>query len=167
MQTATPTSPRAASIDAPDLRVFVIALFFIFGGITSLNDILIPKLKELFILSHAQAMLVQSAFFAAYFIVSLPAAALIKRFGYMRAAVTGLLELVAGLRRRGDASRRDWMIVGGLTVVLAIVMLLIPADPVLAVGLLGAYAVIIGVYLAIAGLSLRWSSDSRQEVTGG
>jgi FHS family L-fucose permease-like MFS transporter len=82
--------------DIPDLRLFVFALFFIFGGITSLNDILIPKLKELFTLSHAQAMLVQSAFFAAYFIVSLPAAGLIKRFGYMRAAVIGLLTMMAG-----------------------------------------------------------------------
>jgi len=52
--------------DAPDLRVFVFALFFIFGGITSLNDIIIPKMKELFTLDHATAMLVQSAFFLAY-----------------------------------------------------------------------------------------------------
>ena len=65
--------------DAPDLRAFVMGLFFIFGGITSLNDILIPKLKELFTLSHADAMLVQSAFFVSYFIVSLPAAAVVRR----------------------------------------------------------------------------------------
>jgi FHS family L-fucose permease-like MFS transporter len=94
MQTAD--TGRAPGQDIPDLRLFVFALFFIFGGITSLNDILIPKLKELFILSHTQAMLVQSAFFAAYFIVSMPAAALIKRFGYMRAAVIGLLTMMAG-----------------------------------------------------------------------
>ncbi|HKD48368.1 MAG TPA: sugar MFS transporter [Rhizomicrobium sp.] len=82
--------------DAPDLRLFVFALFFIFGGITSLNDVLIPKLKELFTLSYAQVMLVQSAFFAAYFIVSIPAAAIVKRMGYMRAAVVGLLTMMAG-----------------------------------------------------------------------
>jgi FHS family L-fucose permease-like MFS transporter len=80
----------------PDLQVFVFALFFVFGGITSLNDILIPKLKALFALSHAEAMLVQSAFFGAYFIVSIPAAALVKRIGYMRAAVIGLLTMTAG-----------------------------------------------------------------------
>ena len=57
-------------IDAPDLRLFVFALFFIFGGITSLNDVVIPKLKALFTLSYAEAMLVQSAFFAAYFLIS-------------------------------------------------------------------------------------------------
>ena len=80
---------EVAAVDAPELRVFVMALFFIFGGITSLNDVIIPKLKELFSLDHMQAMLVQSAFFAAYFTVSLPAAALVRRLGYMRGAVVG------------------------------------------------------------------------------
>ncbi len=84
------------AIDAPELRVFVMALFFIFGGITSLNDVIIPKLKELFSLDHMQAMLVQSAFFAAYFVISLPGAALVRRLGYMRGAVVGLLTMMAG-----------------------------------------------------------------------
>jgi MFS transporter, FHS family, L-fucose permease len=79
-----------------DLRLFVFGLFFIFGGITSLNDIVIPKLKGLFTLSHADAMLVQSAFFAAYFIVSLPAAGIVRRVGYLRTAVIGLLTMTAG-----------------------------------------------------------------------
>ncbi len=78
------------------LRIFVFALFFIFGGITSLNDVLIPKLKELFTLSYFEAMLIQSAFFAAYFFISLPAAALVRRLGYMRSAVAGLLTMMAG-----------------------------------------------------------------------
>jgi FHS family L-fucose permease-like MFS transporter len=81
---------------APDLQYFVYALFFIFGGITSLNDVLIPKLKELFTLSYAEVMLVQSAFFAAYFTVSIPAAALVKRLGYMRTAAVGLLTMTVG-----------------------------------------------------------------------
>ena len=83
-------------VDAPDLRVFVFALFFMFGGITSLNDVVIPKLKALFTLSYAEAMLVQSAFFAAYLLVSLPGAAIVKRIGYMRTAVVGLLTMTAG-----------------------------------------------------------------------
>ena len=83
-------------VDAPDLRIFVIVLFFVFGGITSLNDVIIPKLKELFTLSYAQAMLVQSAFFAAYFVVSLPGAAIVRRVGYMRSATIGLLTMTAG-----------------------------------------------------------------------
>ena len=79
-----------------ELQIFVFALFFIFGGITSLNDVIIPKLKALFTLSYADAMLVQSAFFAAYFIVSLPAAAVVERAGYMRTAVVGLVLMTAG-----------------------------------------------------------------------
>ncbi|MPT47915.1 MAG: glucose/galactose MFS transporter [Sphingobium sp.] len=78
------------------LQPFVFGLFFIFGGITSLNDVIIPKLKELFTLSYFQAMLVQSAFFAAYFFIALPGAALVKKLGYMRGAVVGLLLMMAG-----------------------------------------------------------------------
>ena len=68
----------------------VVALFFIWGGMTSLNDILIPKLKGLFSLSYAEVMLTQFAFFAAYFIVSLPAGALVARVGYLKGIVIGL-----------------------------------------------------------------------------
>jgi FHS family L-fucose permease-like MFS transporter len=94
-------SPTAAATqgvpaNAASLQTFVFALFFIFGGITSLNDVIIPKLKDLFTLSYAQAMLVQSAFFAAYFLVSIPAAAIVRRIGYMRTAVVGLLTMTAG-----------------------------------------------------------------------
>ncbi len=81
---------------AARLRLFVFALFFIFGGITSLNDVIIPKLKALFTLSYGEVMLVQSAFFVAYFVVSAPAAAIVRRVGYMRAAVVGLLLMTLG-----------------------------------------------------------------------
>lgn len=87
---------NGTAIDAPGLQVFVFALFFIFGGITSLNDVIIPKLKELFTLNYTQAMLVQSAFFAAYFAISIPGAALVKKLGYMRSAVVGLLAMMGG-----------------------------------------------------------------------
>jgi len=89
-------SSRGAHIDAPGLKSFVFALFFIFGGITSLNDVVIPKLKGLFTLTNGEVMLVQSAFFAAYFMFSLPAAVLVRRAGYMRGAVIGLLLMAAG-----------------------------------------------------------------------
>src|SRR5580658_3585252 len=81
---------------APHLKVFVFVLFFAFGGITSLNDVIIPKLKALFTLTYGEVMLVQSAFFAAYFIISIPAAALVRRIGYMRSAVAGLLTMTLG-----------------------------------------------------------------------
>lgn len=90
------TGPSAGSIDAPRLQLFVFALFFIFGGITSLNDVIIPKLKELFTLSYTQAMLVQFCFFAAYAVIGIPGAKLVKRIGYMRGAVAGLLTMMVG-----------------------------------------------------------------------
>src|ERR1035438_3544472 len=78
------------------LQVFVFALFFAFGGITSLNDVLIPKLKGLWRLSNGEVVLVQSAFFGSYFIISIPAAPLVRRIGYMRSAAVGLLTMTAG-----------------------------------------------------------------------
>ena len=94
---APTTTPAAAPVSyAPGLRIAVFALFFIFGGITSLNNVIIPRLKGLFTLDYAQVMLVQSAFFAAYFIVSLPAAALLRRIGYLRTAAAGLALMMFG-----------------------------------------------------------------------
>jgi len=76
------------------------------------------------------------------------------------AALTGFIELYCGVRSRSkDPSARDWIIVGAFTALLAIVFSLIPSDSVLAVGLFGAYAVIVGVYLGIGGFSLKWAGQ--------
>jgi FHS family L-fucose permease-like MFS transporter len=83
-------------VDAPELRYFVMALFFIFGGVTSLNDVILPKLKELFTLNYTQAMLVQFCFFTAYLVIGIPGAQLVKKVGYMRGAVVGLLTMMVG-----------------------------------------------------------------------
>jgi FHS family L-fucose permease-like MFS transporter len=82
--------PSGAVAGATWLVVLVVSLFFIWGGITSLNDVLIPKLKGLFQLSYARAMLIQFAFFTAYAVVSLPAGGLVARLGYGRGIATGL-----------------------------------------------------------------------------
>jgi FHS family L-fucose permease-like MFS transporter len=71
------------------------SLFFIWGFITCLNDILIPHLKNVFSLSYAQAMLIQFCFFGAYFLVSVPAGVIVKRIGYKYGIVLGLM--VAGV----------------------------------------------------------------------
>ena len=94
------------------------------------------------------------------------------------AAITGFLELYIGLRsRRRLAVGKDWMFAGALTAVLAIAILLIPADfvhqfigpdkvervltaSVMADGIIGAYAALLGVYLVIAGLSLKWGTGT-------
>ncbi len=100
------------------------------------------------------------------------------------AAITGFLELYLGLRGRGrDRSARDWVFVGALTAVLAVVVLLVPPEfqqaftgpdqvereltaSVIIVGVLGAYWAILGMYLVIAGLSLKWApSDSDAPIT--
>lgn len=65
-------------------------LFFMWGFITVLNDILIPHLKGLFALNYTQTMLIQFCFFGAYFITSIPAGAIISRIGYKRGIVLGL-----------------------------------------------------------------------------
>jgi len=129
MVSSTSGASHAASTASPGasaLAPFVFALFFIFGGITSLNDVLIPKLKELFTLSYFQAMLVQSAFFAAYFLISLPGASLVKRIGYMRGAVAGLLTMLVGCLLFIPASRSAtfgvflfalFVLAGGITIV--------------------------------------------------
>ena len=67
-----------------------------FRRITSLNDVIIPKLKELFTLNYTQAMLVQFCFFGADAIVGIPGAQLVKRIGYMRGAVAGLVTMMIG-----------------------------------------------------------------------
>lgn len=72
------------------------SLFFIWGFITALNDILIPHLKAAFNLSYLQAMLVQFCFFGAYFVVSPLAGKLISRIGYLRGIVSGLLTMAVG-----------------------------------------------------------------------
>lgn len=81
------------------------------------------------------------------------------------AALTGALELYAGMRAKGTAPARDWFAVGALTAVSAIFFVLIPPDSVLATGLIGAYGLVLGVFLVIAGLSLKWATGkSAQEV---
>ncbi|MDR6905873.1 uncharacterized membrane protein HdeD (DUF308 family) [Agromyces sp. 3263] len=83
------------------------------------------------------------------------------------AAVTGFVELYAGLRARGRTSAaRDWIAAGAFTAILALVFLLLPPDPVTAVGLLGGYFVILGVYLVIGGFSLKWALAPGAEASG-
>jgi len=76
--------------------VIVTILFFMWGALTALNDVLIPHLKAVYTLTYVQAMLVQFCFFGAYGIVSLPAGMLIRRIGYQRGVVAGLVIAAAG-----------------------------------------------------------------------
>lgn len=72
------------------------SLFFMWGFLTCLNDILIPYLKGQFELNYTQAMLVQFCFFGAYFLVSMPAGSLVGKIGYQKGIVTGLVVACIG-----------------------------------------------------------------------
>ncbi|KQQ34405.1 MFS transporter [Rhizobium sp. Leaf306] len=99
--TDSATTPRTAtsSTAGNNYRFALVALtslFFMWGFITCLNDILIPHLKNVFQLNYTQSMMIQLCFFGAYFIVSLPAGALVKRISYKWGIVVGLLIAAIG-----------------------------------------------------------------------
>ena len=79
--------------------IFVTVLFFLFGFITCLNDILIPHLKALFTLNYTQAMLIQVCFFSAYFFISIPSGIFTNKYGYRKGIVAGLI--IAGFGTLG------------------------------------------------------------------
>ncbi len=85
---ATPNYSRPLAI--------VTTLFFMWGFLTCLNDILVPHLKSIFDLSYARAMLVQFAFFSAYFLFSLPWSKIVNTIGYKKTMVAGLLTMAFG-----------------------------------------------------------------------
>src|SRR5580700_6158078 len=74
----------------------VTTLFFMWGFLTCLNDILVPHLKSIFDLSYARVMLVQFAFFSAYFLFSVPWSRIVNRIGYQWTMVVGLLTMAVG-----------------------------------------------------------------------
>lgn len=82
------------------------------------------------------------------------------------AAASGVIELYCGLRSGrqsaapGPTRQRDWRNSGAFTAALALVFVFLPSDAVLAVGVFGVYAVMLGVYLAIAAFSLKWGTQS-------
>ncbi|HEY1423107.1 MAG TPA: L-fucose:H+ symporter permease [Candidatus Acidoferrum sp.] len=74
----------------------VTTLFFFWGFVTALNDILVPHLKNIFDLNYTRAMLIQFAFFAAYFIFSIPASKVVDAIGYKKTMVAGLVVMSLG-----------------------------------------------------------------------
>lgn len=90
--------------------IIVTILFFMWGLLTSLNDVLIPHLKAIYTLTYVQAMLVQFCFFGAYFLVSLPAGILIKKIGYQNGAVVGLIIAAVGCALFYPASMNGYVV---------------------------------------------------------
>ena len=88
--TATPARSYAGPM------VLMTTLFFLFGAVTNFNDVLMPYLKDVCQLTDLQSSAVQSAFFGAYFLMSLPAGWVLKKLGYQRGIVVGLLVMAGG-----------------------------------------------------------------------
>lgn len=91
----SPLEMADGGVDAPSCAISCSHCFSSSAGSPAFNDVIIPKLKELFTLNYTQAMLVQFCFFTAYFVIGIPGAQLVKRIGYMRGAVAGLLTMMA------------------------------------------------------------------------
>src|SRR6202451_3980450 len=92
--TATAPESSSGSYGAP--LAVVTTLFFMWGFLTCLNDILVPHLKSIFDLNYTKVMLIQFAFFGAYFLFSIPSAKIIDWIGYQRSMVVGLLTMGVG-----------------------------------------------------------------------
>src|SRR6202165_6045686 len=80
----------------PGALMMVTVLFFFWGFVTVLNDILVPHLKSVFDLNYTKVMLIQFAFFLAYFFFSIPSAKIIDAIGYQKTMVVGLLTMGLG-----------------------------------------------------------------------
>ena len=92
----TIVAPSSTTTNYTTAMAMVTTLFFMWGFVTCLNDILIPHLKSLFELNYAEVMLVQFAFFSGYFIFAVPAGKIVEWIGYKRTMVSGLLTMTVG-----------------------------------------------------------------------
>jgi FHS family L-fucose permease-like MFS transporter len=98
LSTGTTHMAHDSGLEGTNARAMSIAttLFFMWGFLTCLNDILIPHLKAIFDLNYTMAMLVQFAFFSGYFIFALPAGKIVEMTGYKRTMIIGLLTMTVG-----------------------------------------------------------------------
>ncbi len=133
--------PAADAADGPAPRYTsalsaVTTLFFLWGFITCLNDILIPYLKAIFQLSYTQANLINLCFFGAYFLMSIPAGKLVARVGYKRGMLLGFVVTAVGafLFYPAAAARVYGLFLGALFVLASgITLLQVAANPYVAI----------------------------------
>lgn len=101
MAITNPGKPARISLPArgstqTGAMAMVTTLFFMWGFVTSLNDILIPHLKSIFDLNYAEVMLVQFVFFTGYFVFAIPAGKVVQWIGYKQTMVLGLIVMALG-----------------------------------------------------------------------
>jgi len=131
---ASPNVSGVPDLEGTDIRAMSIAitLFFMWGFLTCLNDILIPHLKHIFTLDYTRVMLVNSAFFGSYFVFALPAGKIIEWVGYKRTMIVGLLTMTLGALLFLPASKAPSfaLFLGALIVLAAgITILQVAANP--------------------------------------
>ncbi len=129
-------STAASSSTNVAAMAMVTTLFFFWGFVTVLNDILVPHLKSIFDLNYAKVMLIQFAFFSAYFIFSIPSSKIVDAIGYKKTMVTGLFTMgVGALLFIPAASSASFPLFLGALMILAagITALQVAANPYVAV----------------------------------
>lgn len=112
--------------------IFLTTLFFLWGFITVLVDSLVPRLKDVFEMSYAKTVLVQFAFFTAFFVISVPAGAILSKIGYRKGIVLGLIIMALGcLLFYPAAEYRNFTIflIGYFTLAGGITVLQVAANP--------------------------------------
>jgi FHS family L-fucose permease-like MFS transporter len=97
-------APGTVATEKAALRLLA-SLFFIWGFITVINNTLLPHLKSVFALNYVETTLIESVWFVAYFVASIPSAKLIERFGYRQSLVGGLLIMAIGALAMIPAAR--------------------------------------------------------------
>ncbi len=140
MALASTAPTRAGVTDASQkygrALALVTTLFFMWGFLTALNDILVPHLKAIFDLTYTEVMLIQFSFFSAYFVFSLPSGKIVEWIGYKRTMVAGLLTMGLGaLLFIPAASVPSYPLFLGALIILAggMTMLQVSANPYVAV----------------------------------
>jgi MFS transporter, FHS family, L-fucose permease len=128
-------APEAAPAYGRALAVLA-TLFFIWGFITVINNTLLPHLRSVFELNYTQTTLIESTWFIAYFVVSMPSAWLIERIGYKKAIVAGLSVMATGALGMVPAARLpsyDVTLVSLFVIASGITLLQVAANPYVAV----------------------------------
>ena len=91
-----PASPAGRAASNRPAMAMVTTLFFMWGFLTALNDILVPHLKSIFDLKYAEVMLVQFSFFSSYFVFAMPSGKAIEWIGFKKTIVGGVLTMSLG-----------------------------------------------------------------------
>lgn len=137
----------------------------VFAGFAVVSGVLGAVLHAARVAGPARTLLIGSAavdvLAGAVAVVLLLSAPSLGGFVYLVAlwgVCSGTAELLAGRAARADAAARDWLRVGVGTVLFGVLFAVLPPHPVVSVGLLGAYAVMLGVFLGIAAFSLKWAA---------